>query len=221
GSLITAAMPLISALFSVGAGLSALGLLASVITIPTTGPTIATLLGLGVAVDYGLFLVSRHREQLDAGMDVVTSAVEAESTSGAAVVVAGSTVVISILGLYISGVSFVGALGLSAALVVAITMLAALTMAPALPGLIRARRAHISIREQARRTAASTEEHHEQGAFARWGRMVSRDPWPWGVAAVLILLVLAIPLFSITLAQPDNGTNPTSQSNRRAYDLIK
>ncbi len=232
GSLITAAMPLISALFSVGAGLSALGLLASVLTFPTTAPTIATLLGLGVAVDYGLFLVSRHREQLDAGMDVVTSAVAAESTSGAAVVVAGSTVVISILGLYISGVSFVGALGLAAALVVTITMVAALTMAPALMGLvrgnvrslpdrIRARRAGISSREQARRTAASTEEHHEHSAFARWGRMVSRNPWPWGIAAVLVLVVLAIPLFSIVLAQPDNGTNPTSQSNRRAYDLIK
>jgi putative drug exporter of the RND superfamily len=99
GSLITAAMPLISALFSVGAGLSALGLLASAITFPTTAPTIATLLGLGVAVDYGLFLVSRHREQLDTGMDVVSSAVASEETSGAAVVVAGSTVVLSILGL--------------------------------------------------------------------------------------------------------------------------
>ncbi|MGH3399392.1 MAG: MMPL family transporter, partial [Streptosporangiaceae bacterium] len=232
GSLITAAMPLISALFSVGAGLSALGLLASAITFPTTAPTIATLLGLGVAVDYGLFLVSRHREQLDAGMDVVSSAVAAEGTSGAAVVVAGSTVVVSILGLYISGVSFVGSLGLAAALVVLITMAAALTMVPALMGLIRgnvrslpsrvrARRQGISIREQAKHTAAATEEHHEQSAFARWGRMVSKNPWPWGVAAVLVLVVLAIPLFSIMLGQPDNGTNPTSQSNRRAYDLIK
>ncbi|MGH3408034.1 MAG: MMPL family transporter, partial [Streptosporangiaceae bacterium] len=232
GSLITAAMPLISALFSVGAGLSALGLLASAITFPTTAPTIATLLGLGVAVDYGLFLVSRHREQLDAGMDVVSSAVAAEGTSGAAVVVAGSTVVVSILGLYISGVSFVGSLGLAAALVVLITMVAALTMVPALMGLIRgnvrslpsrvrARRQGISIREQAKQTAAATEEHHEQSAFARWGRMVSKNPWPWGVAAVLVLVVLAIPLFSIMLGQPDNGTNPTSQSNRRAYDLIK
>jgi RND superfamily putative drug exporter len=232
GSLITAAMPLISALFSVGAGLSALGLLASVITFPTTAPTIATLLGLGVAVDYGLFLVSRHREQLDAGMDVVSSAVAAEGTSGAAVVVAGSTVVVSILGLYISGVSFVGSLGLAAALVVLITMVAALTMVPALMGLIRggvrslpsrvrARRQGISIREQARQTAAATEEQHEHSAFARWGRMVSKNPWPWGVAAVLVLVVLAIPLFSIMLGQPDNGTNPTSQSNRRAYDLLK
>jgi putative drug exporter of the RND superfamily len=232
GSLVTAAIPLISAIFSVGAGLSLLGLLASVMTFPTTAPTIATLLGLGVAVDYGLFLVSRHREQLDAGMDVVGSAMQAEGTSGAAIVVAGTTVVISILGLYVVGVAFVGALGLAAALVVAVTMLAALTMVPALMGLmkgnvrslsdrLRAHRQGISSRQQASQTAAATQEQHEHSAFARWGRMVSNRPWPWGVAAVLILVVLAIPLFSMTLGQPDNGTNPTSQSNRRAYDLIK
>ncbi|HEY6481582.1 MAG TPA: MMPL family transporter [Streptosporangiaceae bacterium] len=232
GSLITAAIPLVSALFSVGAGLSLLALLASAVTFPTTAPTIATLLGLGVAVDYGLFMVSRHREQLDSGMDVITSARHAAGTSGAAVVVAGSTVVVSILGLYVVGVSFVGSLGLAAALVVAVTMIAALTMVPALIGLarggarslpdrIRARRAGISIQQQARQTAGATEQRHEQSAFARWGRMVSGHPWPWGLASVAVLVVLAIPLFSIMLGQPDNGTNPTSQSNRVAYDLIK
>jgi putative drug exporter of the RND superfamily len=231
GSLITAAIPLISAVFSVGAGLALLGLLASAVQFPTTAPTIATLLGLGVAVDYGLFLVSRHREQLDAGMDVISSARQAQGTSGAAIVVAGSTVVVSILGLYVVGVSFVGSLGLAAALVVLVTMAAALTMVPALMGLvkggvrslpdrIRARRSGISGAQQARQTAAATQERHERSAFARWGRMVSAHPWPWGVASVLILAVLAVPLFSITLGQPDNGTNPTSQSNRVAYDLI-
>jgi RND superfamily putative drug exporter len=232
GSLITAAIPLISAIFSVGAGLSLLGLLASAVTFPTTAPTIATLLGLGVAVDYGLFLVSRHREQLDAGMDMISSIKESAGTSGAAIVVAGTTVVISILGLYIVGVSFVGSLGLAAALVVLVTMAAALTLVPALMGLarggiralsarVRARREHISVREQARETAARTAQRHENSAFARWGRMVSAHPWPWGAGAAAVLIVLAIPLFSITLSQPDNGTNPTSQSNRVAYDWIK
>jgi putative drug exporter of the RND superfamily len=231
GSLIAAAIPLISALFSVGAGLSLLGLLASVMTFPTTAPTVATLLGLGVAIDYGLFLVARHREQLDTGMNYLESARHAEATSGAAIVVAGSTVVVSILGLYISGVGFVGAIGLAAAIVVALTMAAALTLVPAFMGVvrgnvralsarIRARQAGETGQEQARRTAASTQEHHEHGAFARWGRMVSRKPWPWLVLSVLVLLVLAIPLLSIYLGQPDNGTNPTSQTNRRAYDLM-
>jgi RND superfamily putative drug exporter len=90
-----------------------------------------------------------------------------------------------------------------------------------LPDRLRARRQHVTVREQARQTAAATEEQHEHSSFARWGRMVSNNPWPWGIVSVIILVVLAIPLFSITLGQPDNGTNPTSQSNRRAYDLLK
>jgi len=231
GSLIAAAIPLLSALCSVGAGLSLLGILAADITFPTTAPTIATLLGLGVAVDYGLFLMARHREQMDTGMDVVTSARNAEGTSGAAIVVAGTTVVISILGLYISGVSFVGSLGLAAAITVALTMLVALTLVPAFMGLVNenvrslsaritARKEHISARQEARRTAAVTQEQHENSPFARWGRRVSSNPWPWAIASVVVLLVLAIPLISINLGQPDNGTNPTSDSNRRAYDLI-
>ncbi len=231
GSLVAAAIPLVSAIFSVGSGLSLLGLLASVITFPTTAPTIATLLGLGVAIDYGLFLVARHREQLDSGMDVLTSARKAEGTSGAAIVVAGSTVVVSILGLYISDVAFVGALGLAAAITVAITMVAALTLVPAFLGVAReniralsarltAHRTGESARAQAQRTATATEEQHEQSAFARWGRRVSAHPWPWAALSVAVLIVLAIPFFSITLAQPDNGTNPTSDSNRRSYDLM-
>ena len=231
GSLVAAAIPLLSAIFSVGAGLSLLGLLAAATTFPTTAPTIATLLGLGVAVDYGLFLMARHREQMDAGMDLIASAARAEGTSGAAIVVAGGTVVISILGLYVSGVAFVGALGLAAAIVVAITMLAALTLVPAFMGVagnnvralsarLRARKAGISAQVQAARTAAATREQHEHSAFARWGRKVSERPWPWAVASVAVLVILAIPLFSITLGQPDNGTNPTSDSSRQAYDLI-
>jgi RND superfamily putative drug exporter len=230
-SLMAAAIPLLSAIFSVLCGLALLGLLARVVTFPTTAPTIATLLGLGVAVDYGLFMVARHREQLDSGIGVVPSVRLAAGTSGAAIVVAGSTVAVSVLGLYISGVGFVGALGLAAALVVVVTMISALTLVPAFMGLVRegvrslvARvRAHkegLTVQQQAAATAAATHEQHEHSAFARWGRMVSAHPWPWGVASVAALLVLAIPLFSITLGQPDNGTNPTSDSNRQAYDLI-
>jgi RND superfamily putative drug exporter len=231
GSFITAAIPLLSAIFAVGAGLSVVGLLAALITLPSTAPTVATLLGLGVAVDYGLFLTARHREQLDRGMGVVKSAAHAEETSGASIVIAGSTVVVAILGLYLSGVPFVGAIGLAAAVVVLITMLAALTLVPSfmgavkmnvrsLPSRVKAHRAGISTQQQAKQTAVVTEEHHERSAFARWGRRVAGQPWPYGTAAVLILLVLAIPVLSINLGQPDNGTNPPDQSNRQAYDLL-
>jgi putative drug exporter of the RND superfamily len=230
-SLVAAAIPLVSAIFSVLAGLALLALLARVVTIPTTGPTIATLLGLGVAVDYGLFMVARHREQLDAGMGVLASVRRAAGTSGAAIVVAGSTVAVSVLGLYISGVGFVGALGLAAALVVVVTMISALTLVPGFMGLakesvraltarVRADKEGLTAQEQAAATAAATHEQHEHSAFARWGRMVSAHPWPWAVTSVAVLVVLAIPLFHITLGQPDNGTNPKSESSRQAYDLI-
>ena len=231
GSLIAAGIPLVAALFSVLSGLALLGLIARLITFPTTAPTIATLLGLGVAVDYGLFMVARHREQLDNGMEVQRSIRRTAGTSGAAIVVAGSTVAVSVLGLYISGVGFVGSLGLAAAIVVVVTMISALTLVPAFLGFarqtiraltarVRAGKAGLTARQQAARTAAATHEQHEHSAFARWGRMVSDRPWPWAVLSVAALVVLAIPLFSITLGQPDNGTNPTSQSNRQAYDLI-
>jgi putative drug exporter of the RND superfamily len=185
GSLIAAAIPLLSAIFSMGAGLSLLGILASAVTFPTTAPTIATLLGLGVAVDYGLFLMARHREQMDAGMDVIASAARAEATSGAAIVVAGGTVVVSILGLYVSGVAFVGSLGLAAAIVVAITMLAALTLVPAFMGVarsnvrslaarFRARKAGISAQEQAARSAAATD--HAGAARQRHEPHVGQQP---------------------------------------------
>jgi putative drug exporter of the RND superfamily len=231
GSFITAAIPLVSALFAVGAGLSVVGLLAALTTFPSVAPTVATLLGLGVAVDYGLFLTARHREQLDQGMGVVKSARLAEGTSGASVVIAGSTVVVAILGLYLSGVPFVGAMGAAAAVVVLVTMMAALTLVPSfmglvrsnirsLPSRIRAHRAGISAQQQAKQTAEDTEERHEQSGFARWGRRVARQPWPWGIASVLVLLVLAIPLLSLNLGQPDNGTNPLNETSRQAYDLI-
>ena len=182
-------------------------------------------------MDYGLFLVARHREQVDAGMAVVPSVRLSAGTSGAAIVVAGSTVAVSVLGLYISGVGFVGALGLAAALVVVVTMVSALTLVPAFMGLVRegvralparfrAHREGLSAQQQAAQTAVATHEQHEHSAFARWGRMVSDKPWRWAVLSVAVLIVLAIPLLSITLGQPDNGTNPTSDTRRQAYDLI-
>jgi len=193
----------VSAIFSVTAGLALLGLIAAAVTFPTTAPTIATLLGLGVAVDYGLFLVARHREQLDSGMDIVRSIGRAAATSGAAIVVAGCTVAVSVLGLYISGVAFVGSLGLAAAIVVLVTVLSALTLVPAFMGLVRgvvralparfrARKAGLSAQEHAAQTAAATQEHHEHTAFARWGRMVTSRPWPWAILSVAVLVVLAI-----------------------------
>ena len=235
GSMLAAAVPLLAAVFSVGSGVSLLGLIAAVTNVPTAAPTVATLLGLGVAIDYGLFLVARHIEQVEDGVDVVTSIGRTAATSGAAIVVAGSTVVIAILGLYVSGVPFVGALGMASAIVVAVTMLSALTLVPALLGIAQRRVLRRSDRaapesrgdedpdELAARHAAEHEARaaaHERSVFARWGRRVSDRPWPWAIGATAVLAVLTVPLFSIQLGQLDAGTDPESDSSRKAYDLI-
>jgi RND superfamily putative drug exporter len=219
-SLAAAAIPLLAAIFSVGSGLAVVGLLAAATNLPTTAPTVGTLLGLGVAVDYGLFLVARHREQLDHGMPLERSIGRTTATSGAAIVVAGSTVVIAILGLYVSGVAFVGALGLASAVVVAVTMLAALTLVPAMLAVAGQRVRAGRDRRAAKKHETQREPDHENSPFARWGRKVSDRPWPWAIASVLVLVVLAIPLLSLRLGQLDAGTDPTSQSSRRAYDII-
>ncbi|MFI6830490.1 MMPL family transporter [Kribbella sp. NPDC050241] len=239
-SIVASALPLVAAIFSVGGGLAILGLLAAVKDFPVSAPTVATLLGLGVAIDYGLFMVSRHREQLDDGQGVEESVGRTESTSGAAILVAGGTVVIAILGLYVSGVPFVGALGLSSAIVVAVTVLAALTLIPAMLGLakflvLNRNDRHHLVEEQELEAGLEDEvavaEHraeererrdlkHEQSAFARWGRKVSVRPWPYGIVATLVLLVLAIPLLSMNLGQLDAGTDPAQDSSRKAYDLV-
>jgi RND superfamily putative drug exporter len=237
GSIVAAALPLLSAVFSVLAGLSLVGLLAAATTFPVSAPTVATLLGLGVAVDYGLFLMARHREQLDHGVPVVKSAGRANATSGAAIVVAGGTVVVAILGLYVADVPFVGAMGLASAVVVAVTMLAALTLMPAFMGVAgRNVRALRDLRAERRATAgqsgdaaaaslaemaAAADAAHERSAFARWGRRVSDRPTGWALGAIAALVVLSIPLFSLRLGQLDASTNPTSESIRRAYDLIE
>ena len=191
-------------------------------TCPTTAPTVATLLGLGVAVDYGLFLVARHREQLDHGMDMDESIGKTTATSGAAVVVAGSTVVIAILGLYVSGVPFVGALGLASAIVVAVTMLSALTLVPAFLAISRRPGAAVAARDGARRPPEATPgpTRHENSAFARWGRMVSDSPGRGRSPAWSCCWSSPIPVLLLRLGQLDAGTDPTSQTDRRAYDLI-
>jgi RND superfamily putative drug exporter len=232
-SLVAAAIPLVAAGFSVVAGLSTLGLLAAAFTFPTTGPTIATLLGLGVAVDYGLFQVARHREQIDAGDDLIDSIGRANSRSGGAIVVAGTTVIIAILGLFVAGVPFISALGVSAAIVVAVTMLSALTLIPAFMGLARGTvRSFLDRRRESRERHARAAAHkpptpvvrddraHENSPFARWGRRVSGRPWPWAIGAVILLVIITIPLFFIRFGQLDAGTDPTSDTDRRAYDLI-
>ena len=217
-SVVAAVLPLVAAVLGVVTGLCVIALIAATTTLPTMAPTVATLLGLGVAIDYALFLVARHREQLRDGMPLRESVAESTATSGAAIVVAGGTVVVAVLGLYIAGVSFVGALGLSAAVAVAVVLMSSLTFVPSLLGL--ARGTIRSRQERMGRDGVAEGPAHEQSAFARWGRYVSGHPVPWAIGATLLLLLLATPLLAMRLGQIDAGTDPTSDSSRRAYDLI-
>ena len=213
-SVVAMALPLATALTGLITGLSVIGLLGGWIDIPSVAPKLGTMIGLGVGIDYALFILSRHRDNLAAGMDVEESIGRTNATAGAAVVVAGSTVVVAILGLQLAGIPFVAALGYSASIVVAIAVIVAITLLPAFLGFAGTRVLSRSQRQHTNVTASGP------SGWVRWAHWVAHHPWRSSIAATIVLLMLAIPVLDMQLGQADAGTAPTSTTHRRAYDLL-
>jgi putative drug exporter of the RND superfamily len=222
GSVVAMSVPIGTALFGLAIALSIISLVAAVTDIGTVAPTLATMIGLGVGIDYSLFIVTRHRQNLEDGMEMTESIGLANGTAGQAVLFAGGTVVIAITGLALSDIPYVTRLGFMSAIAVAVMMAAAVTFVPAVLGL--AGRHINSIRlphfgRKAQRGQAGADTGRPRG-WERWATFMSRHRWAAVIVSLAILLTLAAPFFSMRLGQTDDGTLPSDLTQRQAYDLI-
>jgi RND superfamily putative drug exporter len=210
GTLVTALLPLATALVGVAIGLLGIRALSGLTELNSTAPTLATMLGLAVGIDYALFIVSRHREQLAAGAPVAESVARAVGSAGAAVCFAGLTVVIALTGMVIVGIPFLSVMGLAAAGTVLVAVLVALTLLPALLGFAGAR--------------VGGGRHPETGPAgtlgARWARQVTQHPAVAIAGVVVVLGVIALPLTGLRLGLPDDSSKPAKSTERKAYDLL-
>jgi putative drug exporter of the RND superfamily len=216
GSVFAMIVPLVTAVMALGLGMGLIHLLAGHISIGTAGPVVAAMIGLGVGIDYALLVVTRHREGLAAGRPAAESIPIALSTAGRSVLVAGTTVIVAIVSLYLIGIPFVATLGLASAITVATTLLAAVTLLPAILALFGER----LDRYRVRRTRLDLGEDHVS-RWHRWTRHVQRRPWPYLLASVALLVAMAAPLLDLQLGTADDGSAPEGSTERAAYELVE
>ncbi|WP_028067192.1 MMPL family transporter [Solirubrobacter soli] len=214
GSLLAAGMPLLTAAFGVMVGITGLTALSGAVELSETAPILATMLGLAVGIDYALFILARHKQNLGDGMDVRESIAQSVGTAGSAVVFAGMTVVIALVGLAVINIPFLTVMGLAAAGTVTIAVLVAITLLPAIFGFCGGRLARRNRLFAPRRAKRGTP------VSARWVGFVTRHP----VAVLLVGLVMlagaAIPAAHMELGLPDGSSEPTSSTERQSYDLL-
>lgn len=218
GSLFAMLLPIVTALFSVGLGVTGVALVSHATSIAETAPMLATLIGLGVGIDYALFIVTRHRTGIRRGLAPEEAAVQAINTSGRAVLFAGGTVCISILGMLTFRLSFLNGLAVAVAMAVLLTMAAAITLLPAMLGVLGSR--VLGRRERRRLAERGPDPERASGGLARWSSFLERHPRELAGAALAVILVIAIPVFSLRLGSNDQGNDPASTTTRKAYDLL-
>jgi len=208
-------LPILTALFGIGIGLSLVLFFANFISVPNFTPQIASMIGIGVGIDYALFIVTRYRQGLHDGRDPQDATTLAMATAGRAVVFAGTIVVISLLGLLLMGFDFVQGIAIGSAAAVFVTMLASITLLPAILGFVGRNidRFHIPI--FGGRTPVPG-----QGFWFRWSRLIQRRPIATGAVGLVAVGLLIVPLFSMRLGAADAGNDPPSLTTRRAYDLL-
>jgi putative drug exporter of the RND superfamily len=215
GSILAMGLPIFTAIAGIACGFAIVGILSNVMVMPEFTTQLAAMIGLGVGIDYALFIVTRYRQGLHDGLDPLHATELAMDTAGRAVLFAGATVVISLCGLFLMGVDFIRGLGAGAAVTVLVVMVASVTLVPALIGFTGRNIDKFRIPGLHRRENAT-----RQSMWFRWSRVVQRRPWTAALAGLAVLLVLAVPFLSLRNGFSDTGNNPTSNTTRRAYDLL-
>jgi len=216
GSVIAMGLPIMIAIFGIIAGLSLELVLAHLLDIPDFAPQVTAMIGLGVGIDYALFIVTRYRNGLHDGLEPRAAITTSINTAGRAVLFAGGTVVISFMGLFVIGLGFIQGLAVGATLAVLLVMMATITLLPAVLGFTGHTIDRLALKSAKRSTSASV----ENSFWARWSRTLQHHSWPAAIFGLLALVVLAIPMFALRLGSADAGNIPTSQTTRRAYDLL-